>query len=64
MSEKPESDDETAQVEKLIEAARKGDPKVVAGKHKNENVPKAIRPKQRVVPARNQRHGQGQPKGR
>jgi hypothetical protein len=64
MSEKPTPEDQTAQVEKLIEAARKPDPKVPAGKHKNENVPKVIRPKQKIVPPRNQRHGQGQPKGR
>jgi hypothetical protein len=64
MSEKPAPDDETAQVEKLIEAARKVDPPVIASKHKNENVPKVIRPKQKIVPPRTQRHGQGQPKGR
>jgi hypothetical protein len=64
MSEKPAPDDETAQVEKLIEAARKVDPLVIASKHKNENVPKVIRPKQKIVPPHTQRHGQGQPKGR
>jgi hypothetical protein len=64
MSENPAADDEAAHLKKLIEDAKKVEPKRPPINHKNANVPKAIRPKQRAAPARNQRHGQGQPKGR
>ena len=48
----------------LVEAALKVDPKGLPGKHKIGPPPKAINPKQKAAPARNKRHGQGQPKGR